>query len=75
MTKDENGVKVDETEYKQVVGCLMYLAATRPNLMYVIDLGSIYFLDWSGNPRIESMEWEWKYVVYLYCNGSMEWRS
>lgn len=42
LTKDENGVKVDETEYKQVVGCLMYLAATRPDLMYVIGLVSRY---------------------------------
>ncbi|KAH9687063.1 hypothetical protein KPL70_014633 [Citrus sinensis] len=42
LTKDENGVKVDETEYKQVVGCLMYLAATRPDLIYVIGLVSRY---------------------------------
>lgn len=36
--KDENGVKVDATMYKQIVGCLMYLAATRPDLMYVLSL-------------------------------------
>ncbi|KAH9685900.1 hypothetical protein KPL70_014158 [Citrus sinensis] len=42
LTKDENGVKVDETEYKQDVGCLMYLAATRPDLMYVLGLVSRY---------------------------------
>ncbi|CAJ2672444.1 unnamed protein product [Trifolium pratense] len=38
LIKDENGVKVDATMYKQVVGCLMYLAATRPDLMYVLSL-------------------------------------
>ena len=38
LIKDENGVKVDATKYKQIVGCLMYLAATRPDLMYVLSL-------------------------------------
>jgi len=38
LIKDENGVKVDVTKYKQIVGCLMYLAATRPDLMYVLSL-------------------------------------
>ncbi|MCI47301.1 hypothetical protein A2U01_0068542, partial [Trifolium medium] len=31
LVKDE-GVKVDATKYKQIVGCLMYLAATRPDI-------------------------------------------
>ena len=38
----ENGVQVDETLYKQMVGCLMYLTATRPDLMYVVSLVSRY---------------------------------
>lgn len=38
LLKDEDGVKVDATMYKQIVGCLMYLAATRPDLMYVLSL-------------------------------------
>lgn len=38
LMKDEDGVKVDATMYKQIVGCLMYLAATRPDLMYVLSL-------------------------------------
>jgi len=38
LIKDENGVKVDATKYKQIVGCLIYLAATRPDLMYVLSL-------------------------------------
>ena len=36
--KDENGAKVDVTLYKQIVGSLMYLTATRPNLMFVVSL-------------------------------------
>jgi len=36
--KDENGTKVDATLYKQIVGTLTYLIATRPNLMFVVSL-------------------------------------
>lgn len=36
------GVKVDSTFYKQVVGSLMYLTATRPDLMFVMSLVSRY---------------------------------
>ncbi|RDX67094.1 hypothetical protein CR513_54067, partial [Mucuna pruriens] len=35
LTKDESGVKVDKTYYKQIVGSLMYLTSTRPDLMYM----------------------------------------
>lgn len=38
MSKDEAGTKVDETLFKQVVGSLMYLTATRPDLMYGVSL-------------------------------------
>jgi len=38
LTKDVGGLKVDATIYKQMVGSLMYLTATRPDLMYVVSL-------------------------------------
>ena len=38
LMKDEGGVEIDSTLYKQIVGSLMYLTATRPNMMYVISL-------------------------------------
>lgn len=36
--RDEKGVKVDETFFKQIVGSLMYLTATRPDLMFIVSL-------------------------------------
>lgn len=42
VSKDEAGVTVDETNYKQLVGSLMYLTATRPDMMFVISLISRY---------------------------------
>lgn len=38
LLKDEKGVRVDATLFKQVVGSLMYLTATRPDLMYGVSL-------------------------------------
>ena len=38
LSKDEEGTKVDSSMFKQVVGSLMYLTATRPDLMYGVGL-------------------------------------
>ncbi|GKD45674.1 retrovirus-related pol polyprotein from transposon TNT 1-94, partial [Tanacetum coccineum] len=35
LVKDDLSGFVDATMYKQMVGCIMYLAATRPDIMYV----------------------------------------
>jgi hypothetical protein len=40
--KDEDGIKVDETYYKQLVGSLMYLTTTRPDMMFITCLISRY---------------------------------
>ena len=42
LMRDENGVRVDNSRYKQVIGSLMYLTATRPNIMFVVSLLSRY---------------------------------
>ncbi|XP_040372964.1 secreted RxLR effector protein 161-like [Rosa chinensis] len=42
MHRDEDGVRVDETLYKQIVGSLMYITATRPDMMFVVSLISRY---------------------------------
>ncbi|KAH7571430.1 hypothetical protein JRO89_XS04G0051400 [Xanthoceras sorbifolium] len=42
IVKDEWGVKVDKTYFKQVICSLMYLTTTRPDLMFVVSLISRY---------------------------------
>ena len=41
LFKDENGICVDETLFQQMVGCVMYLTATRLDLMFVVSLISM----------------------------------
>lgn len=42
LSKKGDGVEVDATTYKQMVGSLMYLTATRSDLMYAVCLISRY---------------------------------
>nr|GEV37469.1 hypothetical protein [Tanacetum cinerariifolium] len=42
LTKDEEGTKVDGTIYRQIVGSLMYLTNTRPDLMFIVSMISRY---------------------------------
>lgn len=48
LQRDENGERVDETLFKQLVGSLMYLTVTRLDLMYGVCLISRYM----ANPRM-----------------------
>ncbi|KAL5745507.1 hypothetical protein ACOSP7_026653 [Xanthoceras sorbifolium] len=40
--KEDGAAKVDERLYRTLIGCLMYLTATRPNIMNAISLLSRY---------------------------------
>lgn len=42
ISKDEDGITVNDTYFKQLVGSLMYLTATRPDMMFVTSLISRY---------------------------------
>lgn len=42
LNKDQEGRKVDNTFYKQIVGSLMYLTTTRHDIMHSMSLVSRY---------------------------------
>jgi hypothetical protein len=35
---DKNGEAVDQREYRSMIGSLMYLTATRPDIQFVVEL-------------------------------------
>ncbi|KAK2451463.1 putative mitochondrial protein [Trifolium repens] len=42
LIKDEAGKAIDATLYKQMIGCLMYMLATRPDMAYSVCLTARY---------------------------------
>jgi hypothetical protein len=42
LVKDETGRSTDSTSYKQMIGCLMYLLATRPDMAFSVCLAARY---------------------------------
>jgi hypothetical protein len=42
ISKDENGIEMDGSFFKQLIGSMMYLTATRPDIMYAVSLLSRY---------------------------------
>ena len=41
LSKDDGAEKVDEGRYQSLIGCLMYLTATRPDLMFAIQIHAL----------------------------------
>ncbi|KAI5401249.1 hypothetical protein KIW84_065918 [Lathyrus oleraceus] len=42
ISKDENGIEMDGSFFKQLIGSMMYLTATSPDIMYAVSLLSRY---------------------------------
>ncbi|XP_014506440.1 uncharacterized protein LOC106766206 [Vigna radiata var. radiata] len=67
LSKDDEGTPIDATKFKQVIGCLMYLIATRPDLLFGTSLISRYM----ANPK----ESHWFAIKRLlrYLKGTIEY--
>lgn len=66
LSKDEGGIKVDGTLFKQVVGSLMYLTVTRPDLMYGVSLISRFM----SSPTMS--HWSAAKKILRYLKGTTE---
>ncbi|XP_058776103.1 uncharacterized protein LOC131650407 [Vicia villosa] len=42
LSKDENGVDVDQRLYKSMIGSLLYLTTSRPDITFFVDVSSMY---------------------------------
>ena len=61
LSKEGEGSKVDATLYKQLVGSLMYITSTRPDLMFVVCLLSRYM----GAPTEQHLQAAKRVLRYL----------
>ncbi|KAK2361288.1 hypothetical protein QL285_086453 [Trifolium repens] len=45
LTKDENGISVDQSLYRSMIGSLLYLTASRPDITYAVGVCARYQAD------------------------------
>ncbi|CAL2265186.1 unnamed protein product [Prunus armeniaca] len=86
LLRDEDGVKVDSTIYKQIVGSLMYLTATRLDMMFVRSncFGVFYKKGGKGELNVytdsdyagdqEDRKSTLGYI-FLFSSGDVSWSS
>ena len=61
LCKDDGKAKVDESEYRSLVGCLMYLTAIRPNIMYDVSVLS-RFMSYANEYHLRAAKRFLRYV-------------
>ena len=61
LCKDDGTTKVDEFEYRSLVGCLMYLTTTRPDIMYAVSVLS-RFMNCANESHLRAAKRVLKYV-------------
>ncbi|XP_047331351.1 secreted RxLR effector protein 161-like [Impatiens glandulifera] len=66
LGKSEEEKKIDTTTYKQIVGSLMYLTATRPDIMFVVSLLT-RFMDCPTESHLAAAK-----RVLRYLKGTMD---
>ena len=67
LSKEDYGKNVDPTLYKSIVGNLMYLTATRPNIMYAMSLISRFM------EKPKETHWQATKGILRYVNGTKEY--
>lgn len=66
LSKDGSGAEIDATMYKKMVGSLMYLTATRPDLMYSVCLISRY-MEKPTEMHLQAVK-----RIFRYLKGTVE---
>ena len=64
LSKEDNNKDFDPSLYKSIVGSLMYLTATRPNIMHVVSLISRFM------EKPKETHWQATKMILSYVNGT-----
>jgi hypothetical protein len=64
LSKNDEGSCVFSTLYKRLVGSIMYLTTTRPNIMFVVSLISIFM------ETLKSIHWQDGKIILRYVVGT-----
>ena len=62
LSKEDDGSKFDSMLYKRLVGSLMYLTATRPDIMFIVSLIS-RFMETPKNTHSQAGKRILRYIV------------
>ncbi|KAK9053330.1 hypothetical protein SSX86_029963 [Deinandra increscens subsp. villosa] len=67
LCPDEDGETVDVTRYRAIIGSLMYLTASRPDIMFAVCLCARY----QAAPRVSHMNAVLRILAYLKGNSDL----
>ena len=61
ITKDIDGARADHKLYRSIIGSLLYLTASRPDIAYAVGICVRYQAD-PRTSHLETVKWIYKYV-------------
>ncbi|XP_020208976.1 uncharacterized protein LOC109793918 [Cajanus cajan] len=67
FSKDDGADKVDEHHYRSLIGCLMYLTATRPDIMFAVSILS-RFMHCASEVHLQAAK-----RIVRYVKGTVEY--
>ncbi|GKF64772.1 hypothetical protein Tco_0188220, partial [Tanacetum coccineum] len=68
LDEDPLGIPVDQTRFRRMVGSLMYLTASIPNLVFVVCMCARYQAS-PTKKHLEALK-----QVFRYLRGTINWR-
>eukprot|EP00253_Pinus_taeda_P022423 PITA_22423 len=69
LSKEDNNKDFDPSLFKSIVGSLMYLTATRPDIMHAVSLVSRFM------ERPKEAHWQTAKRILRYVKGAISWAS
>ena len=67
LSREDNEIEFDSTQFRKLVGSLMYLTTTRPDIMYTVSVIS-RFMD---SPK--NSQWQARKIILRYIAGTLNY--